>query len=100
MREFLKETGLEKAKMSLDADHGNPETMTQIAQAGGLYLIQVQENQPKLLEQCRALAEPSALAETIEHDCAIASLPLDKLICTTCSYRTLLTVGNTAVCKH
>jgi len=43
--------------------------MTQIEQAGGLYLIQVKENQPKLLEQCRALAEQSPLAETIEHDC-------------------------------
>ena len=30
MREFLKETGLEKANISLDAHHGNPETMTQI----------------------------------------------------------------------
>ena len=69
MREFLKDTGLEKAKISLDAHHCNPETMTQIAQAGGLYLIQVKENQPKLLEQCRALAEQSPLAETIEHDC-------------------------------
>jgi predicted transposase YbfD/YdcC len=69
MREFLKETGLEKAKISLDAHHCNPETMTQIEQAGGLYLIQVKENQPKLLEQCRALAEQPPLAETIEHDC-------------------------------
>ena len=43
--------------------------MTQIEQAGGLYLIQVKENQSKLLEQCRALAEQSPLAETIEHDC-------------------------------
>lgn len=43
--------------------------MTQIEQAGGLYLIQVKENQPKLLEHCHALAEQSALAETIEHDC-------------------------------
>ena len=41
----------------------NPETMTQIEQVGGLYLIQVKENQPKLLEQCRALAEQSPLAE-------------------------------------
>ncbi len=57
MREFLKDTELEKAKISLDAHHCNPETMTQIARAGGLYLLQVKENQPKLLEQCRALAD-------------------------------------------
>jgi predicted transposase YbfD/YdcC len=69
MREFLKETGLEKAKISLDAHHCNPETMTQMEQAGGLFLIQVKENQPKLLEHCHALAEQSPLAETIEHDC-------------------------------
>jgi D-ribose pyranose/furanose isomerase RbsD len=39
MRKLMKETGLEKAKMSLDAHHCNPETMTQIEQAGGQYLI-------------------------------------------------------------
>lgn len=69
MREFLKETGLENGKISLDAHHCNPETMTQVEQAGGLYLIQVKENQPKLLEHCRFLAEQSPLAETIDHDC-------------------------------
>ena len=68
MREFLKETGLEKHKISLDAHHCNPETTKQIEQAGGFYLVQVKENQPKLLEQCRALAEQSPLAESIEHD--------------------------------
>ena len=69
MREFLKETGLENGKISLDAHHCNPETMTQVEQASGLYLIQVKENQPKLLEHCRFLAEQSPLAETIDHDC-------------------------------
>jgi predicted transposase YbfD/YdcC len=69
MRDFLKETGLEKRKISLDAHHGNPETMTQIQEADGFYLIQVKENQPKLLEYCRILAEQPPLAETIEHDC-------------------------------
>ena len=49
MREFLKETGLEKANISLDVHHGNPETMTQIEQAGGLYLIQVKENRSSYL---------------------------------------------------
>ena len=39
MREFIKETELEKAKLTLDAHHCNPETMTQIEQAGGKYLI-------------------------------------------------------------
>lgn len=68
MREFLKETGLEKGKISLDAHHCNPETMTQIEQAGGLYLIQAKENQPKLLEHCRVQAEKTPLAQTIDNN--------------------------------
>ena len=100
MREFLKETGLEKAKISLDAHHCNPETMTQIEQAGGLYLIQVKENQPKLLEQCRALAGQSPLPKPLNMTAVMASLPHDKPICTTCSYRILITVGKTVVCGH
>jgi len=43
MRDFMNETELEKAKMSLDAHHCNLETMTQIEQAGGQYFIQVKE---------------------------------------------------------
>ncbi len=46
MREFLKETGLENGKVSLDAHHCIPETMTQVEQAGGLYLIQVKKTWP------------------------------------------------------
>ncbi len=68
MREFMKETKLEKAKMSLDAHHCNPETMTQIEQAGGQYLIQVKENQPKLLAHCQYLGRQSSLAETVDYD--------------------------------
>lgn len=68
MREFMKETGLDSSKISLDAHHCNPETMTQIEQAGGQYLIQVKENQPKLLEYCRDLGEQSSLAETVDYD--------------------------------
>jgi predicted transposase YbfD/YdcC len=68
MREFMKETGLEKSKMSLDAHHCNPETMAQIEQARGQYLIQVKENQPKLLEYCRNLGKQLSLAETVDYD--------------------------------
>ena len=68
MREFMKETGLEKSKMTLDAHHCNPETMTQIEQAGGQYLIQVKENQPKLLEYCRDLGKQPSLVETVSYD--------------------------------
>ena len=62
MHEFLNESGLDKHKISLDVHNCNPETMTQIEQAGGLYLIQVKENQTKLLKQCRIQAEKTPLA--------------------------------------
>lgn len=68
MREFMKDTGLEKSKISLDAHHCNPETMTQIEQAGGQYLIQVKENQPKLLEYCRNLGKLPSLTGTVDYD--------------------------------
>jgi predicted transposase YbfD/YdcC len=47
-RELLRETGLETAKVTLDALHLNPQTTAQIHQAQGTYLIQVKENQPEL----------------------------------------------------
>jgi predicted transposase YbfD/YdcC len=68
MRDFMKETGLEKSKITLDGHHCNPETMTQIEQAGGHYLIQVKENQPLLLNYCRDLGKQPSLAETVDYD--------------------------------
>jgi predicted transposase YbfD/YdcC len=69
VRTLLKETGLEKQKVSLDAHHCNPETTSQIHKAGGIYLTQVKENQEVLLQQCKALdASQPPLAEIIEHD--------------------------------
>ena len=68
VRKFLKETGLESQKNTLDAHHCYPDTMSQIQEAHGTYLIQVKENQPKLLEHCRHLALQSSIAEIIEHD--------------------------------
>lgn len=70
MREFIKETDLESHKISRDAHHCNPDTLTQIHEAGGRYLVQVKENQPKLLEQCRELSIQPSLAETIENNSA------------------------------
>ena len=68
VRELLKETGLEMKKISLDAHHCNPETLTQINQNGGFYQVQAQENQPKLLEKCRDLSTSLPQAETIEYE--------------------------------
>jgi predicted transposase YbfD/YdcC len=65
VRDLLKDTGLDAKKVSLDAHHCNPETMTQVDQKGGFYLIQAKENQPKLLQKCRDLVKLKPLAETI-----------------------------------
>ncbi|QTA88815.1 ISAs1 family transposase [Desulfonema magnum] len=56
-RQFLKETGLEKGKVTADALHCNPETTSQINSAGGTYVTQVKDNQPKLRQRCETLAE-------------------------------------------
>ena len=56
VRELLSASGLEERKISLDAHHCNPTTLSQIAVAGGTYMVQVKENQPILLEQCQNLA--------------------------------------------
>ena len=55
-RELLRETGLEEAKVTLDALHLNPTTTAQINLAGGIYVIQVKDNQEELRKQCERLA--------------------------------------------
>lgn len=59
-RELLRETGLEKGKVTLDALHMNPITTAQINLAGGIYIIQVKDNQEKLRKQCERLAGEDA----------------------------------------
>jgi hypothetical protein len=44
VRTLLKDSGLERQTVSLDAHPFNPATTAQIHQAGGLYLTQVKEN--------------------------------------------------------
>jgi len=56
VRDLLKESELERHKVTLDAHHCNPTTTAQIHQAGGQYLIQVKENQPILLKECQDLS--------------------------------------------
>ncbi len=51
VREMLAETSLEKGKITLDALHFNPTTTQQSHQAGGLFIIQLKDNQPTLFEQ-------------------------------------------------
>lgn len=48
---LLRESGLEKGKLTLDALHLNPRTTQQINQAGGSYIIQAKGNQSILKRQ-------------------------------------------------
>ena len=69
VRELLKDSGLEKQKVTLDAHHFNPATTAQIDQASGLYLTQVKENQAVFLQQCKLLhTQFRPLVETIGHE--------------------------------
>lgn len=56
VRQLLSDSGLAAQKVTFDAHHCNPETLTQIASAQGTYLTQVKQNQPILLGQCQQLA--------------------------------------------
>lgn len=64
-RELLRETGLEKGKATLDALHMNPTTTAPINLAGGIYVIQVKNNQEELRKQCEHLAAEDAPLEVI-----------------------------------
>lgn len=67
-RTLLAETGLERAKITLDALHLNPTTTAQIHQKGGYFIIQAKENQPKLeaqLQQAATQVEPLGGVSTI-----------------------------------
>ena len=69
VRALLSASGLEKRKISLDAHHCNPITLSQISVAGGIYMVQVKENQPILLEQCKNLAiQPESLFSYENHE--------------------------------
>jgi len=64
-RELLRETRLEKGKVTLDALHMNPTTTAQINLAGGIYIIQVKDNQEELRKQCERLAAEDDPLEVI-----------------------------------
>lgn len=65
VREMLAETGLEKRKVTLDALHFNPTTTRQIHQAGGVFIIQLKDNQPTLLAQMSQEAAEAVPLSTI-----------------------------------
>jgi predicted transposase YbfD/YdcC len=68
-RDLLRETGLDEGKVTLDALHFNPKTTRQIYLAGGVYVIQVKDNQPELkaqLIQWAARVQPLGQISTSE----------------------------------
>jgi len=64
-RKLVRETGLGAEKVTLDALHLNPETTAQIHGAGGTYVIQIKENQPKLLAQVKTRTETTEPIGTV-----------------------------------
>ncbi len=66
VRNLLKETGMLKAKITLDSLHSNPDTLEPINLAGGKYLVQIKENQPKLLEKLSTISKQETPEEIIE----------------------------------
>jgi predicted transposase YbfD/YdcC len=59
-RDLLKASGLEAHKVTLDAHPCKPTTTAPIHQAGGQYVMQVQENQPILCKPCQDFAVMAA----------------------------------------
>jgi len=55
-RELLQSTGLEHAKVTLDALHLTPDTTAQINQADGQFIMQLKDNQPLLVAQMEQVA--------------------------------------------
>lgn len=52
VRKVLQTSGLDSQKVSVDAIHCNPQTLNQINQAGGIYLVGLKDNQAELLQDC------------------------------------------------
>lgn len=66
VRQLLSSAGLASCHLTTDAMHTNPETLSQVAAAGGHYLAQIKGNQPDLLAlaAARAAQEPPLARHT------------------------------------
>lgn len=65
VRKLLKETWLQRAKVTLDPLHANPTTLETINQSGGKYIVQIKKNQPTLFEMFGDMAqEEKAIGST------------------------------------
>jgi predicted transposase YbfD/YdcC len=63
VRDLLEHTGLNGEQLSLDAGHAYPDTLEPIEQAGGLYVVQIKQNQPQLFKALAHLAEQAEQKE-------------------------------------
>ena len=57
VRDLLERTEFVGEKISLDAGHAYPDTLAPIHEAGGLYVVQIKQNQSQLLTTLAQLAE-------------------------------------------
>lgn len=57
MQELLSEAGLAAQKISLDALHLSPKTLTQIEKSKGVYIVGLKENQTELLADMRRASQ-------------------------------------------
>jgi predicted transposase YbfD/YdcC len=57
VRELLKGTWLQRARVTLDPLHANPTTLETINQSGGKYVVQIKKNQPTLFEMFGDMAQ-------------------------------------------
>jgi hypothetical protein len=57
VRKLLKETGIQRAKVTLDPLHANPTTLETINQPGGKYIVQIKNNQPGLFKMFGDMAQ-------------------------------------------
>ncbi len=63
-REMLAQMDMEGEAFSFDAGHAYPDTLAPIHAAGGVYLVQVKQNQPQLAAALAQCAEQADAAET------------------------------------
>jgi predicted transposase YbfD/YdcC len=66
VRKLLEETGLKRAKVTLDPLHANPTTLETINQSGGKYIVQIKKNQPTLFEMFGDMAQEEKAIDSIK----------------------------------
>lgn len=57
VRKLIKEKGLAKQKLTLDALHLKPNTLAPIARAGGIYLVGLKENQKEMYREVKQMSK-------------------------------------------